>query len=364
MKIKLLSGANSAWLLLAGAIVLAALMSFAVLRYLQERERALQDQVVEKARGGPKVMVAVPMRDVPAGTFVTRDVFVSRPIDSDLVYPDMVKVDEFDQFANRKTLFPVLRGRPLRIGDIDSADRPLAMSVPRGYRAITVTTDSTNSIANMIRPGDLVDLYLIATPATATGPSAVRADAAGDVSSLLLQKMTVLATGRQVFDKTAREQPRIVADEGAPATPTIEYDTLTLQATPEDASRLALAQKVGSLRAVLRGINDSDVIKSSTISSGSLFPSADPEGLNLRSVQYIVGGQGDAAVSNRTMPALASALAAAGARGAPTAPTAAAATPAPTSEPRQLTIVPSRTPSSNGSEPSVFFPQQSGAARR
>ena len=364
MKIKVLSKANSAWLLLAGAIVLAALMSFAVLRYLQERERALQDQVVEKARGGPKVMVVVPMRDVPAGTFVTRDTFVSRPIDADLAYPDMVKVDDFDQYTNRKTLFPVLRGRPLRIGDVDTTDRPLAMSVPHGFRAITVSTDVTNSIANMIRPGDLVDLYLIATPTAVSGPSPVKADAAGDVASLLLQKMTVLATGRQVFDKTAREQPRVVPEEGTPIAQPIEYDTLTLQATPEQASKLALATKVGTIRAVLRGSNDSDVINASTIASGSLFPSNDTGAADLRSVQYIVGGQGDAAVTNRTMPALTGALAAAGARGMVVPPPAAAAAPAPAPPANtQITIAPGRPSSSNGSEPSVFFPQ-SGAARR
>lgn len=363
MKIKVLSKVNSAWLLLTGAIVLAALMSFAVLRYLEEREKALQEQVVEKARGGPKVMVAVPMRDVPVGTPVTRDVFVSRPIDADLVYPDMVKTADFDQFTNRKTLFPVLQGRPLRIGDVDSADRPIAMAVPRGYRAITVSTDVTNSIANMIRPGDLVDLYLLASPTGAPGPSPVRAEAAGDVASLLLQKMVVLATGRQVYDKGAREQPRVVPEEGAPAQ-VIEYDTLTLQATPEQASRLALATRVGTIRAVLRGMNDGDVIATSTIASGSLFPSSDPESVNLRSVQYIVGGQGEAAVSNRALPAIASALAAAGARGGSIPPPAAAAAPAPAQAAPQLTIVPGKAPSQNGSEPSVFFPQNSGAARR
>lgn len=363
MKIKVLSKSSSAWLLLAGAIVLAALMSFAVLRYLQERERALQDQVVEKARGGPKVMVAVPMRDVPAGTLVTRDIFVSRPIDADLVYPDMVKVDEFDQYANRKTLFPVLQGRPLRIGDVDSANRPLAMSVQRGYRAITVTTDATNSIANMIRPGDLVDLYLLATPSAPSGPGAARTDAGGEVASLLLQKMQVLATGRQVYDKAARDQPRLVPEDGTPAVTPVEYDTLTLQATPGDASRLALAQRVGSIRAVLRGTNDGDVITASTIASSSLFPNSDPNAVNLRSVQYIVGGGGDAAISDRALPNLAGALAAAaGAKGAGVAaPAPAVAAP---QDNRQLMIVPGKAATSNGSEPSVFFPQNSGAARR
>lgn len=360
MKIKLLSKANSAWFLLIGALVLAALMSFAVLRYLQERERALQDQVVEKARGGPKVMVAVPMRDVPANTIVTRDVFVSRPIDADLVYPDMVKVDDFDQYVNRKTLFPVLRGRPLRIGDIDSVDRTLAMSIPHGFRAITVTTDTSNSLANMIRPGDLVDLYLIATPTGTSGPGGARSEAAGDVASLLLQKMPVLATGRQVYDKAAREQPRVVNDETVGQPQQVEYDTLTLQASPDDAVRLALAQKVGSIRAVLRGVHDRDVVRASTLGSSELFGSNDPQAAQMRSVQYIVGGQGDAAVTNRALPEMATALAAAAKTGA--APrSAAAAAPAPAAG--TLVIEPARR-APESSAPSVFFPQNPGAARR
>ena len=364
MKIKVLSKANSAWFLLAGAILLAALMSFAVLRYLQERERSLEEQVVEKARGGPKVNVAVPLQDVPAGTYVTRDNFVSRPIDADLVYPDMVKVDDFDQYVNRKTLFPVLHGRALRIGDVDTTDRTLAMSIPNGYRAITVPTDVSNSNANMMRPGDIVDLYMLATPLAPSGPAAVRPDATGDVASLLLQKMQVLATGRQIYVKAARDQPRIVSDESAPVTQQIEYDTLTLLATPDEAVRLALAIKVGSIRAVLRGQDDAAELRASTISTGSLFPSSDPEAVNLRAIQYIVGGQGEAAISNRTMPALAGALAAASSRGISLPPPAAAPAPAAAQDNRQVTLVPGKAASTGSSEPSVFFPQNSGAARR
>ena len=349
MKIKLLSKTNSAWFLLAGAVALAALMSFAVLRYLQERERTLQEEVVEKSRGGPKVDVVVPMQDVPAGTVVTRDIFVSRPIDADLVYPDMVQVGEFDAFTDRKTVQPILRGRPLRVGDVDRADRPLALSIPHGFRAITISSDSTTSLSNMIRPGDLVDLYLLATPgADSSTPGTTRSEPKGDVATLLLQKITVLATGRRVFDKEERAAARPV-DGAVPGS--MEYDTLTLQASPDQAARVALALKVGSIRAVLRGTNDDGQIKSSTLATTELFPSDDPSAARLRSVQYIVGGQGDAAVSNRPVPDIAAAITAA--RGA--AAQAAAKPAAPASDGNAILTLSKGKPAA-ANDASVFFP--------
>lgn len=365
MKIKLLSRANSAWFLLVGAIALAALMSFAVLRYLQERERSLQAEVVAKAQGGPKVDVVVPMRDVPAGTPVSRDVFVSRPIDADLVYPDMVTPDMFDQFTNRSTIAPILQGRPLRIGDMETTERPLAASIPRGFRAITIGIDSTNSLSNMIRPGDLVDLYLLATPSNDTG-GAAKAATSGDVASLLLQKMPVLATGKHVYDKD--ERPIVRAPDGSPPPAVAEYDTLTLQASPDESARIALAQKVGSIRAVLRGGKDGDTIPPSILATGQLFPSDDPSAQRVRSVQYIVGGQGDAAVTQRSLPDLVGAMAASRigqAVAAKTAAPAAAAAPAPAAAPSTMYLVPPNAKApSDASSPSVFFPQAGGTTRR
>ena len=354
MKIKLLSKANSAWFLLAGAAALAALMSFAVLRYLQDRERTLQEEVVAKAQGGPKVDVVVPMQDVPAGTVVSRDVFVSRPIDADLVYPDMVQPGEFDSYVDRKTLQPILRGRPLRVGDVDRADHPLALSIPMGYRAITISSDSSTSLSNMIRPGDIVDFYLLATPSESS-QGAARGGSKGDVASLLLQKIPVLATGRRVFDKEERAAPRPA--DGTPLPGALEYDTLTLQASPDQAARVALALKVGSIRAVLRGSNDDGQIRSSTLAANELFPTDDPNEARMRSVQYIVGGQGDAAISDRAIPDIAGAITAARRNAAQ-----AKAPAAPATDGNAVLTLAKPKPATNDS--SLFFPQSTGGNRR
>ncbi len=366
MKIKLLSRGNSAWWLLVGAVVLAVLMSFAVLRYLQERERAIQEQVAEKAQGGPKVMVVVPMRDVPAGTFVARDVFVSRPIDADLVYPDMVKVPEFDNYANRKILHPILRGRPLRVADVESVDRSLAMAIPKGHRAITITSDLTNSFSNMLRPGDLVDLYLLATP-TDTSTGTGRTQSRGDVASLFLQEVPILATGRQVYDRKEQEVIRAV-DDGVPA-PAIEYDTLTLEATSEQAAKIALAQKVGTIRAVLRSHADHTVVTQAPVGAGELFASDTiDQKAALRTVQYIVGGRGDASVTNQEIPPALNALIASR-MGLPAAPQAnsaqPAAAPAPAA-PQSFVLSAPKPTGANGSsqQPSLFFPNAAGTTVR
>ena len=133
---------------------------------------------------------------------------------------------------------------------------------------------------------------------------------------VLMQNVLLLATGRQV-------RPSI-GENGQPGA-TRSYSTITLEATPRDAQRLILAQKSGSLTAVLRGPDDKEPLVTASMDARDLFGMRPPvrvasvAGAPPPNVEMIIGGQGGKA--EREMIAIAPFLAPAAAP--PTIPPAA-----------------------------------------
>jgi pilus assembly protein CpaB len=97
---------------------------------------------------------------------------------------------------------------------------------------MTVGVDQVAGVAGFITPGNMVDVVLTTQPQYAKE----------SISKIVLQNIPVLATGQTV------EQQK----EGKP----VVVPTVTLDVTPEDAERLAIASTQGRLQLVLRGAGD------------------------------------------------------------------------------------------------------------
>ncbi|ACC73459.1 Flp pilus assembly protein CpaB [Paraburkholderia phymatum] len=282
-KIKFHSLLGNAWLLLLAAVLTAGALTWFVYRYLGEREAHVRAEVAGKLalRG---IEVVVPRRDVPAGTPLSSDAFVSREIAADLVYDDMVRVDAFDAFRKAKLVRAVMHGRPLRTSDFDAPrGRDFSDMLPAGQRALTFEIDAVNSTASMLRPGNRVDMYWVGTQAYASAGErkAVR---------LLLPGVLVLATGRSVNARDAGD-----VDEPASAS---RYDTVTMQVPAADAPRIVLAQKMGTLRLILRNAADDDDIAASPVelTEGDVFGAQ--LATRAASVEVIAGGGSGAATAS------------------------------------------------------------------
>ncbi|HWT38415.1 MAG TPA: Flp pilus assembly protein CpaB [Paraburkholderia sp.] len=280
-KIKLHSLLGNAWLLLLVAVLTATALTWFVYRYLGEREAHVRAEVTGKlAQRG--VEVVVPRRDVPSGTSLSSDAFVSREIAPDLVYDDMVRVDAFDGLRKAKLIRAVMRGRPLRMSDIDALrGRDFSDTLPAGQRALTLEIDAVNSTASMLRPGNRVDMYWIGaqTDARVGEGKAVR---------LLLPGVLVLATGQNVKARDAGD-----VDEAGNAS---RYDTVTMQVPAADAPRIVLAQKMGALRLILRNADDNSTASPVALTEGDVLGA---ERVAQRtSVEVIAGGGSGAATAN------------------------------------------------------------------
>jgi pilus assembly protein CpaB len=108
----------------------------------------------------------------------------------------------------------------------------LSAVIPEGYRAMTVKVDDAAGISGFIMPGTLVDVVVVIDPREGTGNQ-------NPISKIVLQNIKVLANGQNIDKpKDEREANSVKA--------------VTLQVTPEQAEKLALATSEGKLQLVMR----------------------------------------------------------------------------------------------------------------
>ncbi|MBX9903914.1 MAG: Flp pilus assembly protein CpaB [Burkholderiales bacterium] len=281
---------NRTWLMLFVAIIMALAAAWLTKQYLDVREKRIQEELASKAKGGPSAKVVVPRKNLPGGSAITSDMVAGRSIPADLVSPDMITPDNFDKYDGAKLIRNVERGLPLRTSDVEEKGRDFSSLIETGSRAITIDIDELNSIAQMVRPGNLVDLFLIM-------PDLSDLSGNNQQITLLMQRVKVIATGQTVRKADAFTAPQPGVPQGV-----IRYSNLTFEVSPDQAARIALAQQLGRIRAVLRKEPDEEIVKLGKINTKNLLKKVSvldtPEEVDGGAVQYIIGGKGGGGVGN------------------------------------------------------------------
>lgn len=122
-----------------------------------------------------------------------------------------------------------------RLAPVGSAGG-LSSVIPDGFRAMTVKVDDVVGVSGFIQPGTLVDVVVTIIP-----PDNERQRE--KISKIVLQNIKVLASGQNIDKpKNEKETERVKA--------------VTLQVTPQQAEKLALASSEGRLQLVMRNSVD------------------------------------------------------------------------------------------------------------
>ena len=128
---------------------------------------------------------------------------------------------------------PIVQSK-LFTGDKTAGVMPLL--IPFGMRAVSVPVDEVSDIAGFVLPHTRVDVLV----ALDTGGGAEKA-----FSKVVLQNVEVLAVAQEVEQK--KDEPTVVK-------------VVTLLVSPQEAERLALASRAGSLRLAMRNYNDNKIV--------------------------------------------------------------------------------------------------------
>lgn len=239
---------------LASAVAFGLVAAVSVSRYLSDAQantRNMNTVVVAKV-------------EIPLGTKIDAEQLSTVQFPSNAI-PDGT-FESVEKVVGRVSVVNVAAREPVtdfKLAPEGSAGG-LSAVIPEGYRAMTVKVDDVIGVAGFLQPGTMVDVLTVIEP---TGSSS-----GNPVSKIVLQNVKVLASGQNLDKpKDQRESDTVKA--------------VTLQVTPEQAEKLALASSEGKLRLMLRNMVDQNdeqtpgADKKSLLSGEHAAPAPEPGAL-------------------------------------------------------------------------------------
>ncbi|HYE64477.1 MAG TPA: Flp pilus assembly protein CpaB [Pyrinomonadaceae bacterium] len=243
-------------IVLVGALAFGLLAAVSVSRYLSSANaytKNLNHVVVAKV-------------DVPLGTKIVPEQLTVVPFPREST-PDGT-FDSIEKLNGRVAVVNIKAREPVTDSKLaaEGTAGGLSAVIPEGYRAMTVKVDDVVGISGFIMPGALVDVVVVIDPADHTNANQ------GPISKIVLQNIKVLANGQNIDQpKNEREANSVRA--------------VTLQVTPEQAEKLALAATEGRLQLVMRNSIDqgdeqtTGVNKRSLLTGERAMPAPEPGAL-------------------------------------------------------------------------------------
>lgn len=220
------------------AVVSGVMAAMAARQHLDQKIRQL-----EAAAEVPTVSRIVAAFDLPAGTRIDAVHLATRDYPRGLVSSDTLSPDYFQSLLGQQLRLP-LKGGDLIVPAHTQHTLKTAFSsqLGQGRRAITMPVDAINAVAGLLKPGDLIDLYVSFDYQRRR------------ITAPLLQGVLILATGLN----TAASADDKAAGGLAGAS---SYATVTLDTSPEDAVKLVAARQGGVITSVLRRPDDDEATR-------------------------------------------------------------------------------------------------------
>jgi pilus assembly protein CpaB len=210
------------FIVLVGALIFGVLAAVSVSRYLSSAQAFTKNM---NKVAVAKVAIPIGSKIIPEQIMV-----VQFPKEST---PDGA-FDSPEKLAGRVSVMNIAAREPITESRLapEGTSAGLSAVIPEGYRAMTVQVDDAAGISGFIMPGTLVDVVVVIDPREGSGMQ-------DPISKIVLQNIKVLANGQNIDKpKDEREANSVKA--------------VTLQVTPEQAEKLALASSEGKLQLVMR----------------------------------------------------------------------------------------------------------------
>ena len=228
---------------------------------------------------GPKVLVA--RKPLPVGSMIEPDSLTYQAWPKELIqgayYTQGTTDGDPQKMVGMVVRNPVTAGQPLTRGSlVGPQDRGfLAAALGPGMRAVTVPVTQTSGVAGFVFPGDRVDMVLTqAVEGGGDGPPL-------KVSETIVRNLRVLATD-QAMDQVKDKEGKITVRPSA---------TVTLEATPRIAEKIAVSQSMGQLSLALRSIADNTAELERAVATGQVKVPAGTNPAQERQILLAVANQ-------------------------------------------------------------------------
>jgi pilus assembly protein CpaB len=224
-----MTGKNRSLVVFALAIAIAALAS--IWAY-----NSMKVAGPDQAKKVDTVMIAVAAEDLPWGVVLTDE-----KMKTVLYLRDNLPAGSFSNPAaltGRTVISPIRANEPIlasRLAPTDLKGGGVAAVVSPNMRAMAVKVDKVIGVSGFIHPGNRVDVLVTLSERKGAADSAI--------AKTVLENVLVLAAGTEVEQTGKKEKPATV-------------DVITLEVTPQDGEKLALAASEGRLLMSLRNYSD------------------------------------------------------------------------------------------------------------
>ena len=227
-------------------IIVAALGVVLLLQYMKRFE--------DEASGGAKINLLVAAQPIERGTPVKEEMLGVRAIPQAYVDDRAIRATDRDKILNLRAVAKIPALQTLAWTDIIAAtdeQRDLSSLVQPGNRALSIRVQSSD-VVGLIRPGDFVDVMGVSVD--------------GNASTVLLQRVLVLATGMETSTERSDNKQRFMRSS-----------LLTLSVSLQEAQLLSLAQTASRLTVVVRAADDPRVMEAPPdVKRSELFDSTVP----------------------------------------------------------------------------------------
>jgi len=194
----------------------------------------------QKSQPGELELIKVPVaiKTIEAYTELEPSMFEVKDFPKEAVPDDAVL--KLDEIVGKYAAASIFTKEPIRVSRLrDHIDDILPSVITKGYRAISIQSDQFQAVADLIVPGDYVDL-LVFLPEKTRKEIVVREDQA----QLFLENIRVLSISRVTLQgQTGHEE---IPDRYA----------ITFEVPMEATKKVVLAENIGVIEVVLRGKDD------------------------------------------------------------------------------------------------------------
>jgi pilus assembly protein CpaB len=235
------------------AIILAAAAAVMSYYYLSEKEAAVRADV-------SPVKVLVAKKPVARGGMLTLDKLTIQEIPGAYVMPGAISasnqdslVKQWKDFNGQFAVVPIAKGEQILPNKLSKILPGFAGVVPEGMRIVAFNFESAAAVGGHLRPGNHVDVL---------GTFDYQFKGTKRLTTVVLSQ-NLLITG--VGDETTADRKE--KGESASSGGTM----IAMAVTPEDAVRLSLAEKEGTLKLSLRSVGDEDMLSLPDQSLGTVL---------------------------------------------------------------------------------------------
>src|SRR4026207_2320362 len=180
--------------------------------------------------------IVVAAQDIPPGTTINEEVIKKGMIKTTPWPKNSIPVGAFSSpqhVVGKINRVKILANEPILESRLAGEGAGLTVRLEAGKRALAVRVDEIIGVSGFIVPDDRVDVILTTTP--------LGANQDAKISKIVLQNKRVLSVAQSTEQKDGK--PQLAR-------------SITLEVTPEEAEKLALATSEGQIVLALRGLGD------------------------------------------------------------------------------------------------------------